>query len=248
MPSPQSVALCRDLIGQRWTTTDPAAPGRALVMKGSGVRVPASALRSFPAEASDSAPCDPRRVVRSAWTCPRYVRGGASLSAADCRAWRRPAATSSVCNGSAGWSGTRSTASARVARSRGSSGRRGRGAAGRRPATSRAAWPSAGCPRRCSRSGRARCRRWPGHVPSSPLLRPSGCATSSTIAGASPPTLRGYQTLLRTHVLPEFGAQLLTDTTTEHIERWVWGIDCSPATRAKLIVCLSGTYRRARRV
>jgi Phage integrase, N-terminal SAM-like domain len=66
--------------------------------------------------------------------------------------------------------------------------------------------------------------------------------------GRTPTTVRGYQTLLRTHVLPEFGAQLLTDITTEHVERWVWGIDCSPATRAKLIVCLSGIYRRARPV
>jgi integrase len=66
--------------------------------------------------------------------------------------------------------------------------------------------------------------------------------------GRKPTTVRGYQTLLRTHVLPEFGALLLTDITTEHIERWVWGIDCSAATRAKLIVCVSGIYRRARRV
>jgi excisionase family DNA binding protein len=51
MPSPQSVALCRDLSGQRRTTTDPTAAGFCLVMKGSGVRVPSSALRSFPANA-----------------------------------------------------------------------------------------------------------------------------------------------------------------------------------------------------
>jgi integrase len=66
--------------------------------------------------------------------------------------------------------------------------------------------------------------------------------------GRKPTTIRGYQTLLRTHVLPEFGRTLLTDISTEHIERWVWDIDCSAATRAKLIVCLSGIYRRARRV
>jgi hypothetical protein len=58
--------------------------------------------------------------------------------------------------------------------------------------------------------------------------------------GRKPTTVRGYQTLLRTHVLPEFKQMLLTDITTEHIERWVWSIDCSAATGAKLIVCLSG--------
>jgi integrase len=63
-----------------------------------------------------------------------------------------------------------------------------------------------------------------------------------------PTTIRGYQSLLRTHVLPEFEHMLLPDITAEHIERWVWDIDCSPATRAKIIVCLSGIYRRTRRV
>jgi len=41
-------------------------------------------------------------------------------------------------------------------------------------------------------------------------------------------TVRGYRILLDVHVLPEFGEQLLTDITTEQIERWVWGIDCGP--------------------
>jgi integrase len=40
----------------------------------------------------------------------------------------------------------------------------------------------------------------------------------------------------------------LTEITAQHIERWVWKIDCSAATRAKIILCLSGIYRRARRV
>jgi integrase len=66
--------------------------------------------------------------------------------------------------------------------------------------------------------------------------------------GRKPTTIRGYQSMLRTHVLPEFDGMLLTDITAEHIERWAWNIDCSPATRAKIIVCLSGIYRRARRV
>src|SRR3954451_4818506 len=51
MSSPQSLELCRDLTGQDLTRGDGAAAGSALVMKGSGVRVPASALRSFPAKA-----------------------------------------------------------------------------------------------------------------------------------------------------------------------------------------------------
>jgi hypothetical protein len=53
-----------------------------------------------------------------------------------------------------------------------------------------------------------------------------------------PTTIRGYQALLRT-CGPEFGHLLLTYITTEHIECWVWGIDYSPVTRAKLC-CLSG--------
>src|SRR4051812_44637145 len=61
-------------------------------------------------------------------------------------------------------------------------------------------------------------------------------------------TVRGYRILLSVHVLPEFGEQLLTDITTAQIERWVWGIECAAATRLKLIVCLSGTYHRARKV
>ncbi|HEX8123748.1 MAG TPA: site-specific integrase [Solirubrobacteraceae bacterium] len=60
-------------------------------------------------------------------------------------------------------------------------------------------------------------------------------------------TVRVYQILLHVHVLPQFGEQLLTDVTTEQIERWVRTIDCASATRLKLIVCLSGIYHRARR-
>jgi integrase len=63
-----------------------------------------------------------------------------------------------------------------------------------------------------------------------------------------PTTVRGYRILLDVHVLPEFGGQLLTEITTAQIERWAWGIDCAPTTRAKLIVCLIGIYHRARRV
>jgi hypothetical protein len=63
-----------------------------------------------------------------------------------------------------------------------------------------------------------------------------------------PTTVRGYRIMLDVHVLPEFGGMLLTDVTTEQIERWAWGIDCAATTRLKLIVCLSGIYHRARRV
>jgi hypothetical protein len=54
--------------------------------------------------------------------------------------------------------------------------------------------------------------------------------------------------MLRTHVLPEFGQQLLTDITASEIERWAWSIDCAPTTRAKLIVCVGGIYHRARKI
>lgn len=63
-----------------------------------------------------------------------------------------------------------------------------------------------------------------------------------------PNTIRGYQTMVRVHLLPEFGEQLLTDISAEQIERWAWGIDCAASTRAKLIVCIGGIYHRARKV
>jgi integrase-like protein len=63
-----------------------------------------------------------------------------------------------------------------------------------------------------------------------------------------PNTIRGYQTMVRFHLLPQFGDQLLTDISTEQIERWAWGIPCAPATRAKVIVCMGGIYHRARKV
>jgi integrase len=66
--------------------------------------------------------------------------------------------------------------------------------------------------------------------------------------GRKATTIRGYRALLEVHVLPEFGEQLLTDLTTEQIERWAWGIDCATSTRLKLIVCVSGIYHRARKV
>jgi hypothetical protein len=37
----------------------------------------------------------------------------------------------------------------------------------------------------------------------------------------------GTEILLRVHVLPEFEGQLLTEISTEQIERWVWGIQRS---------------------
>ncbi|PTL59936.1 tyrosine-type recombinase/integrase [Paraconexibacter algicola] len=63
-----------------------------------------------------------------------------------------------------------------------------------------------------------------------------------------PTTIRGYRMALDTHLLPRFGGLLLTEITTEEIERWVAGLDRTAATRVKLIVCLSGIYHRARRV
>jgi integrase len=66
--------------------------------------------------------------------------------------------------------------------------------------------------------------------------------------GRKATTVRGYRILLEVHLLPEFGEQLLTDVTTEQIERWAWSVDCATSTRLKLIVCLSGIYHRARRV
>jgi hypothetical protein len=66
--------------------------------------------------------------------------------------------------------------------------------------------------------------------------------------GRKATTVRGYRILLQVHVLPEFGEQLLTDITTEQIERWAWSIDCATTTRLKLIVCVSGIYHRARKV
>jgi integrase len=63
-----------------------------------------------------------------------------------------------------------------------------------------------------------------------------------------PTTVRGYRTLLETHLLPQFGGQLLTEISTEQIERWAHSLDRTVATRVKLVVCMSGIYHRARRV
>lgn len=63
-----------------------------------------------------------------------------------------------------------------------------------------------------------------------------------------PTTVRGYRILLQTHLLPRFADHLLTEISTEQIERWVGGLALADTTRVKLIVCLSGIYHRARRV
>lgn len=63
-----------------------------------------------------------------------------------------------------------------------------------------------------------------------------------------PTTVRGYRILLQTHLLPQFAGLLLTEITTEQIERWVGGLALADTTRVKLIVCVSGIYHRAPRL
>jgi integrase len=154
----------------------------------------------------------------------------------------------SAFSASTDWSGTRSTGPELASKSRGNSARRRRGPAARRPAI----------------FNRSLAERWLGTTLEQIRARttPPMAGTRASFKAAAEEwlryvehdrarkatTVRGYRILLHVHVLPEFGDQLLTDITTEQIERWAWGIDCATATRLKLVVCLSGIYHRARKV
>ncbi len=63
-----------------------------------------------------------------------------------------------------------------------------------------------------------------------------------------PSRIATYQSLLETHVLPEFGALALESVTPAMIERWISSIDRTPATRTKLLAMVHGIFKRAIKV
>jgi integrase len=63
-----------------------------------------------------------------------------------------------------------------------------------------------------------------------------------------PSTVQGYRWIVNGQILPTFGPMRLEDVTSEHVERWLAGIDCKASTRTKALVILHGVFQRARKV
>jgi integrase len=63
-----------------------------------------------------------------------------------------------------------------------------------------------------------------------------------------PSTVQGYRWIVNGQILPTFGQMRLEDVTSEHVERWLAGIDCKASTRTKALVILHGVFQRARKV
>src|SRR5437016_1925894 len=63
-----------------------------------------------------------------------------------------------------------------------------------------------------------------------------------------PSTVAGYRAILRSQLLPAFGDTPIESITTAMIESWIAGVDRSPATRTKALVLMHGVFQRARRV
>ena len=63
-----------------------------------------------------------------------------------------------------------------------------------------------------------------------------------------PSTVAGYKVLVRSQLLPAFGAMALEEITTEVIERWLSGLKGAASSRTKALVLLHGILKRARKV
>lgn len=63
-----------------------------------------------------------------------------------------------------------------------------------------------------------------------------------------PSTVAGYQTIVRSKLLPAFGEMPLETITTEVIERWLASQGGAASSRSKSLVLLHGILRRARKV
>ena len=61
-------------------------------------------------------------------------------------------------------------------------------------------------------------------------------------------TVRGYRSMINTHLLPAFGSMPVEDVTTAVIETWVAGYEGSPRSRNKLLIQLHGILGRAKKV
>jgi integrase len=66
-----------------------------------------------------------------------------------------------------------------------------------------------------------------------------------------PTTLRGYESIMRAHLLPAFGERRLEDITADEVEAWSATLAASGlanATRLHILTCLHGVMKRAKRV
>jgi integrase len=66
-----------------------------------------------------------------------------------------------------------------------------------------------------------------------------------------PTTLRGYESIMRAHLLPAFGERRLEDITADEVEAWSATLAASGlanATRLRILTCLHGVMKRAKRV
>jgi integrase len=63
-----------------------------------------------------------------------------------------------------------------------------------------------------------------------------------------PSTVRGYETIVRSHLLPTFGEIPIESITPATIEAWLAGLDRASSTRTKALVLMHGIFQRARKV
>jgi integrase len=66
-----------------------------------------------------------------------------------------------------------------------------------------------------------------------------------------PTTLRGYESIMRAHLLPAFGERRLEDITAEEVEAWSGALAArglANTTRLRILTCLHGVMKRAKRV
>jgi hypothetical protein len=66
-----------------------------------------------------------------------------------------------------------------------------------------------------------------------------------------PTTLRGYESIMRAHLLPAFGRRRLEDLSADEVEAWSAALAASgtaTSTRLRILTCLFGVMKRAKRV
>jgi hypothetical protein len=66
-----------------------------------------------------------------------------------------------------------------------------------------------------------------------------------------PTTLRGYESIMRAHLLPAFGERRLEDIAADEVEVWSATLAASGmanSTRLRILTCLFGVMKRAKRV
>jgi len=66
--------------------------------------------------------------------------------------------------------------------------------------------------------------------------------------GRKPSTVAGYQTIVRSQLLPAFGREPLEGITSAMIESWLAGMPQKASSRIKALVLMHGIFQRARKV